>query len=91
MRYAALTLALASTVLGTAEAQSGSYPDLLALFREWREFQKPKLIDGAPDYGASAMAAQKAELDTIESACATSTRPAGPSRTRSTTTSCAPR
>jgi len=38
-------------------APSGRYEDLVAFFREWRAFQKPKLVDGVPDYTARAMAA----------------------------------
>ena len=37
-------------------------PDLVALFGEWRAFQKPKRLDGVPDYTAAAMAAQQREL-----------------------------
>jgi uncharacterized protein (DUF885 family) len=36
--------------------------DLVALFREWREFQKPRVVDGVPDYTAAAMARQRSEL-----------------------------
>jgi hypothetical protein len=43
-------------------AQGRSYADLVSLFSEWRAFQKPKLVDGVPDYTASAMAAQHREL-----------------------------
>ncbi|HKA36185.1 MAG TPA: DUF885 family protein [Thermoanaerobaculia bacterium] len=43
-------------------APSGRYEDLVAFFREWRAFQKPKLVDGVPDYTARAMAAQREEL-----------------------------
>jgi hypothetical protein len=67
MRYLSLALALTLTWLPSAEAQSAPYEELLALFREWREFQKPKLIDGAPDYTAPAMAIQKRELETYQS------------------------
>ena len=42
---------------------SGRYEDLLAFFREWRSFQKPKLVDGVPDYTASAMDAQRRGLE----------------------------
>jgi len=38
--------------------QSVRYEDLVALFDEWRTFQKPALVDGIPDYSAQAMAAQ---------------------------------
>ena len=40
------------------------YDDLVTFFRDWRAFQKPKLVDGVPDYGAAAMAAQQRELAT---------------------------
>lgn len=37
-----------------AWAQSNAtYPDLLQLFSEWREFESPPLLDGAPDYTAA--------------------------------------
>ena len=43
-------------------ATSTSYDDLVALFEEWREFEKPEFIDGVPDYTAEAMATQHREL-----------------------------
>ena len=37
--------------LSTANAQDGAdHDDLLQLFSEWREFESPPLLDGAPDY-----------------------------------------
>ena len=42
---------------------SARYEDLVSFFRDWRAFQKPKLVDGVPDYGAAAMAAQQKELE----------------------------
>ncbi len=55
-----LILALAATLaLGaTAEAQrsaGGRYQDLLALFTEWSAFERPPLLEGAPDYTATTM------------------------------------
>jgi hypothetical protein len=41
---------------------NGRYEDLLALFQEWREFQRPRFRDGVPDYTPAAMAAQKRRL-----------------------------
>ena len=35
---------------GTSSAQD--YDDLLSLFAEWREFERPPLLEGAPDYTA---------------------------------------
>jgi len=34
-------------------SKSGSYEELLTLFAEWREFEQPPLLDGAPDYTAA--------------------------------------
>ena len=39
-----------------------SYDDLLVLFREFRDFRRPAMEDGAPDYSAAAMAEHFAEL-----------------------------
>ncbi|MFO7981389.1 MAG: DUF885 family protein [Candidatus Aminicenantes bacterium] len=41
---------------------NGSYNDLVQLFEEWREFQKPEVNDGVPNYTAEAMANQHIEL-----------------------------
>jgi len=43
-------------------AKSTHYEDLTTLFAEWRSFQQPKLVNGAPDYSAAAMAAQARDL-----------------------------
>ena len=34
----------------------------MSLFADWRAFQKPKLVDGVPDYTKAAMAAQRRDL-----------------------------
>ena len=43
-------------------SQTASRPhtadDLARFFTEWRDFQKPKLVDGVPDYSPAAMTAQ---------------------------------
>jgi len=36
--------------------------DLATYFADWRDFQRPKLVDGVPDYRDGAMAAQHAAL-----------------------------
>jgi len=46
-----------------AASPSSSYDDLVTLFREWREFVKPRVIDEVPDYSAAAMKMQFAGLD----------------------------
>jgi len=42
-----------------------THQDLVAFFKEWREFQKPPLADGVPDYTAAAMARQRRALDQV--------------------------
>jgi hypothetical protein len=44
---------------------TSGYEGLLAFFREWREFQRPTIVDGVPDYSAAAMEAQWRELATF--------------------------
>ena len=62
-------LALAAVGCVTPEPASSavplataSYDDLVALFEDWRAFERPPLRDGAPDYTAQRMAAAHAEL-----------------------------
>jgi len=43
-------------------ARSSRYEDLIALFADWRAFQKPHLTNGVPDYTAAAMTVQQREL-----------------------------
>jgi hypothetical protein len=45
-----------------AQQKKSSFADLTKLFDEWRAFQRPKLINGVPDYSAPAMSAQHREL-----------------------------
>jgi hypothetical protein len=52
----------AATDAATAAPRSTRYEDLVSLFSDWRAFQKPKTVDGVPDYTPAAMAAQKREL-----------------------------
>lgn len=57
---------LSGIVAGTGSSEASppasGHDGLVAFFRQWRAFQKPKLVDGVPDYGAAAMAAQQREL-----------------------------
>lgn len=56
-------LALAATSMPPAsQAAGGTYADLVALFKEWRAFQRPVFRDGVPDYTPAAMEAQQARL-----------------------------
>ena len=44
----------------------GGYADLLTFYKEFRAFQKPKIVNGVPDYTPAAMAAQQKELETYK-------------------------
>lgn len=64
-----LVLLLVLTSIGRVQTTSlennksaYTYQDLITLFKEWREFQKPPLVDGIPDYTSLAMAKQYEEL-----------------------------
>ena len=46
---------------------ASKYEDLVSLFKEWREFQKPKIINGVPDYTPAAMKEQKSGLEKFKS------------------------
>jgi Bacterial protein of unknown function (DUF885) len=47
----------------TAMTPTGrTHEDLVALFHDWRAFQQPRLVDGVPDYTASAMTTQHRDL-----------------------------
>ncbi len=61
----ALTLFITSfTVI--AQQKKSSFADFTRLFVQWRAFQRPKLIDGVPDYSARAMTAQHRELPAFQ-------------------------
>ena len=65
MLRASLVGALLSSMAASAPPQS-SYQQLVSLFNEWRAFQKPKVLNGVPDYTASAMAAQQRALPAFQ-------------------------
>jgi hypothetical protein len=46
----------------TAQARADGYQDLLTLFGEWRRFESPPLLEGAPDYTAERFASRFAEF-----------------------------
>ncbi len=52
-----LSILVSILFIGSANAQQGGdYNDLLDLFAEWREFERPPSLDGAPDYTAESFA-----------------------------------
>jgi hypothetical protein len=68
-----------------------SHEDLVQLFREWREFQKPKVVNGVPDYSTRAMAAQQRELAGYQQRLSAFDTSGGRSRSRWICASCRPR
>jgi len=65
----AFLLILLSTLLCCSQNQekshsvtSNNYEDLVTLFKEWRDFQKPEINKGVPDYTAAAMEKQQQGL-----------------------------
>ena len=49
-----------------ASGSNGSYEDLLELFRDWREFESPEPLNGAPDYTPVNMAWMHKELGSYQ-------------------------
>ena len=47
--------------------EGGSYEDLLDLFKQWRQFEQPPLLDGAPDYTAATIAKRHEWLKALQS------------------------
>ena len=74
-----------------AAAGPDSHADLVALFDEWRAFERPEFADGVPDYSAAAMARQQQELPGWQARLGSGAPEAGPCRSRSTGTWSAPR
>jgi hypothetical protein len=56
--FVACVAIVVSMNMSKAEAQS-NYDDLLELFSDWREFESPPLLDGAPDYTPTQFAARQ--------------------------------
>ncbi len=55
----------AQTARGAGAGSGARYEDLVRFFHDWRAFQKPRLVDGVPDYTAAAMTEQRKELATF--------------------------
>ena len=47
-----ITALIMTTVPGASGQTNTDYDNLLKLFEEWRDFESPPLLDGAPDYTA---------------------------------------
>ncbi|GAA4758539.1 hypothetical protein GCM10023264_28660 [Sphingomonas daechungensis] len=49
-----------------AQASASTYPQLLKAFEEWRALNQPKIANGRPDYGPSAMAEKAGDLANLQ-------------------------
>ena len=61
--FLTFSLFLICAALNTAGAASGGYDDLVELFESFREYQQAPLMNGIPDYSASAMKEHYRGLD----------------------------
>lgn len=52
----------AETDARAGQPANASYDELVTLFAEWREFEKPTLVHGVPNYSAANMTAQHRDL-----------------------------
>ena len=62
---ACIALLLAGTVSNAAAQPNPTYDDLLELFADWREFESPPLLDGAPDYTVAQFAARNDDFQAL--------------------------
>jgi len=53
---------IAGACTAQEEPSDAGYRELVELFHNWRDFERPPLLDGAPDYTAERFAAAYAEL-----------------------------
>ena len=58
VRLTAISILLLTAVPCLAQPASDTHAGLLALFEEWRTFEKPPMLDGAPDYTAETFASR---------------------------------
>ncbi len=63
--YTCITLFLAAAASNATAQSNFEYEDLLQLFADWREFESPPLLDGAPDYTAEQFAARDDEFQAL--------------------------
>jgi hypothetical protein len=64
LAWGVLVMTMIAGTAGAAQNSSarGSYDDLVALFADWRGFERPPMRDGAPDYTAKTFARRHQEL-----------------------------
>jgi len=61
-----LAVCAVPALASAAEPSSSDYSDLLVLFSDWRDFESPPLLDGAPDYTVAQFAARQDEFRALE-------------------------
>jgi len=68
LRSTVVMVALLAVVapFGLAAEEARSYDDLVTLFTEWREFQRPRFESGVPDYTPAAMKEQSEKLPAMQ-------------------------
>jgi hypothetical protein len=69
-RVACLTTSLfvgLAAIVGSARAPQRGHAELVALFEEFRAFERPALEDGAPDYTAATLAGKHRRLKSFQS------------------------
>ena len=60
-------LLLVSKVCSIAQENNApGYGQLVQLFKEWRDFEKPPLLNGAPDYTAATFKKREPEFKTLQ-------------------------
>jgi hypothetical protein len=57
-----ITFVLTGTVSNAVAQTKLNYDELLTLFADWREFESPPLLDGAPDYTVAQFATGQADF-----------------------------
>ena len=61
-----LGLAVSTASLCMAESNSsGNHDDLIALHADWREFERPPMLHGAPDYTTATFTARQSSFDRL--------------------------
>ncbi len=62
----ATLLAVVSIAATVSPAAADGYEELLDLFADWRQLERPRLLDGAPDYTEAALAEQRTGLEALQ-------------------------
>jgi len=59
-------IAVFAVAMSTSAQESQDYDELLVLFADWREFESPPLLDGAPDYTKEQFALRHGEFVALQ-------------------------